>query len=39
MKGQGKVHSHIEIMDLSPQAKERIRYFLTQAVASYQKRK
>ena len=39
MKGQGKVHSHIEIKDLSPQTKERIRYFLTQALASYEKRK
>lgn len=39
MKGQGKVHSHIEIKDLSPQTKERIRHFLTQALASYEKRK
>ena len=39
MKGQGKVHSHIEIKDLSPQTKEQLKYFLKQALAAYKKRK
>lgn len=39
MKGQGKVHSHVEIKDLCPKTKERLKYFFQQALDAYEKRK